>query len=100
MKIALLHAHFDDQHLSKIIEEMEKLGSPKIKAVWIEAYYHYAALEGCHRLRACEILGLTPEIEEIEYSDNTLESLGLDCKDGVTISEICDGSYNSIIIDF
>ena len=100
MKIALLHAHFDEQHLSKIVEEMKKLGTPTIKAVWVEAYDHYAALEGCHRLRACELLGMIPEIEEIEYSDDTLESLGLDCKNGVTISEICDGSYNSVIIYF
>ena len=100
MQIALLHKHFDQAHLDVVMAEMKTLGAPTIKAVWMECHGVWAALEGCHRLRAAHALGLTPEIEEVEYSDETLESIGCDCKDGVTISEIADDLPRAKIITF
>ena len=69
MRIALVHIHYDEDHLAQVIEEMKQLGAPKIHAVWMDCYGHWAALEGCHRIRAAKALGLTPEIIEVEYSD-------------------------------
>ena len=96
MRIALVHKHFNEKHLEEVKTEMIKLGAPVIKAVWMECYGHYAALEGCHRIRAAKDLGLTPEIEEVEYSDELVDGM-----DGEwTISEIADDSYKSVIIEF
>ena len=96
MKIALAHNHYNADHLAKIKSEMVTLGTPKIKAVWMEAYGHFAAIEGCHRLRAAHELGLTPEIEEVEYSD----ALADGAEDGLTVEQIADSSYNSEILEF
>ena len=96
MRIALVHKHFDGKHLEEVKAEMIKLGSPVIKAVWMECYNHYAALEGCHRIRAAKELGLTPVIEEVEYSDKLVDGM-----DGEwTVSEIADDSYKSVVIEF
>ena len=62
-------------HLATVIEEMKKLGAPKIKAVWCGD--HYRAVEGSHRLAACAALDLTPEIVEIEED----EEVEHDCDD-------------------
>lgn len=94
MKIALVHKHFDEKHLEEVKSEMLTLGAPVIRAVWMECYGHYAAIEGCHRIRAAKELGLVPEIKEIEYIDEIAD--GSNC----TISEICDMSHKSAIIDF
>lgn len=96
MNIALVHKHFDEKHLAEVRVEMENLGAPVIKAVWMECYGHYAAIEGCHRIRAAKELGLTPVIEEVEYSDELVDGM-----DGEwTISEIADDSYKSVVIEF
>lgn len=94
MKIALVHDHFNIDHLEDVKTEMLKLGAPIIKAVWMECYDMYSALEGCHRIRAAKELGIEPIIEEVEYSDD----IALDTE--YTISEICDDSYRSTIIEF
>jgi hypothetical protein len=100
MQIGLIHKHFDQAHLEAVKTEMLVMGAPVIKAVWVECHGVWAALEGCHRIRAAQALGLTPEIEEIEYSDETLESLGLDVQDGVTVSQIADDLWSAKIICF
>jgi hypothetical protein len=97
MRIALLHKDYNESHLQEVIEEMKKLGAPTIKAVWMECYNHFAALEGCHRIRAAKKLGLIPEIEEVEYSDE--EIIG-DSGDVYTVSELADESYKAEIIEF
>jgi hypothetical protein len=67
----------------------------------MECWDMWVALEGCHRLRAAEVLGLTPEIDEIEYAEDVMTSdLGLDYQDETTISEIVDGAYARHIITF
>ena len=96
MRIALVHDHFDAGHLADVIEEMKVIGAPVIKAVWMEVYNHWAALEGCHRIRAAKALGLTPEIEEVEYSDDLVEGM----QDDVTVEQIADSSNESEVISF
>ena len=91
MTIALVHDHYDDEHLAEVIEEMRTLGAPKIHAVWMECYDGYQALEGCHRIRAAHALGLTPEIVEVEYSDDMASSIpGYDGDEDYPISDLCD----------
>ena len=92
MKIALVHSHYDTEHLNNVVEEMKTLGAPEIHAVWMECYGHYAALEGYHRVRAAQQLGLTPVIIDVDYSD--------DMFDDYAISEICDDSHRTTIINF
>lgn len=94
MKIALVHNDYSERHLAEVIEEMKTLGSPTIKAVWMECYGHWAALEGCHRIRAAKALGLVPEIEEVEYSDEPC------AVDGMTVAEVADRSNESIEFEF
>ena len=102
MQIALIHSEFSADHLAAVVESMKALGAPVIKAVWMEAFGHFAALEGCHRIRAAAELGLTPIIEEIEYSEETTTAdLGLDFGgDSWTVAELADESRNSVVIEF
>lgn len=102
MQIALLHGDYDAQKLEAVKAEMQKLGAPTIKAVWMGCYGHWAALEGCHRVRAAKELCLTPIIEEIECSEDvTLAEIGCDqCGDGCTIAQVCDDSYRATVITF
>lgn len=99
MQIALTHNHFDADHFIAVKAEMATLGAPTIKAVRLDGDL-YAALEGCHRLRAAFELGLTPEIEEIEYSDGLVSSLGLGMQDDVTIADICDAVARKKVLVF
>jgi len=94
MRIALVHNHYDEAHLADVIEEMKTLGAPTIKAVWMECYGHWAAIEGSHRIRAAAALGLTPEIEEVAYSDDPCDV------DGMTVADVADRSRESEVINF
>ena len=80
MKIALVHNHYDPNNLEKVKEQMLKLGSPKIKVLDLEFDNIYQALEGSHRLRAAEILGITPEFEYVEPHE-TVAKLDLEYDD-------------------
>lgn len=80
MKIVLLHG-VDTDKLAAVKGEMEKLGAPTVKAVWMDSYQMYFALEGTHRLTAAHELGLIPEIQEIEWSEEA------------TTSEVAPGSF-------
>jgi hypothetical protein len=100
MTIALVHDHFDDAHLDDVIAEMKTLGAPTIKAVWMECYDRYQALEGCHRIRAAKALGLVPSIEEVEYSDDMVSTVIGDVDDDYPISSYCDDTYRNTAIEF
>lgn len=101
MKIKLVHDHYDQGHLDQVVEEMKTMGAPTIKAVWMECWNQWVALEGCHRLRAAEFLGLTPEIEEIPYDDTTTAmDLDLDFEDDCLVSAIVDNAYLRSSIEF
>lgn len=99
MDIALVHAHFDADHLEAVKAEMQTRGAPVIRAVWMEVYGTWVALEGCHRIRAAHALGLTPVIDEVEYSDE-LTNLGEEDGDEWQISVICDQACNAHIVSF
>ena len=100
MQIALVHNHFNQDHLEAVKQEMQEIGAPVIRAVWMECYGVWAALEGCHRIRAAKELGIEPIIEEIEYSDDPISSIGCEADEDYAISDICDGAYRAIIISF
>jgi len=101
MNIALVHDHYDAEHLEAVKAEMLTSGAPVIKAVWMECYNLYAALEGCHRIRAAKELGLEPVIDEIEYSDDMASTVtGYDGDEDYSISAICDGASKASVIEF
>jgi len=102
MRVALMHDHFSAKKIEDVKQQMAVIGSPVIKAVYLECYDIYAALEGCHRLRVAHELGIDVIIDEVAYSDLMLSDIG--CLDefgeDYTISEICDDAYRNIILDF
>ena len=102
MKIILPHDHYDVEHLETVKAEMQDLGAPTIKAVWMEVYDAWVALEGCHRIRAAAELGLTPEIDEIEWGDTitTDDVVPGSFADTWTIEQICDDAHRNTIMDF
>lgn len=101
MNIILLHAHFDDNHLEAVKDEMKTLGAPTIKAVWSDCYDAWVALEGCHRIRAAYDMGITPIIEEIEYRDDiTMVEVGVEIEDDCTISEVVGDAWQSEMVEF
>ena len=103
MTIVLIHRHYDKAHLEKVTEEMRELGPPTIKAIWNETHGIWFALEGCHRLRAAEVLGLTPEIEVIEPEDMDQEVNELfpgTFEDPYTFADILDCGSNPKMITF
>jgi len=109
MKIALIHEGFEEEHLGEVIECMERAGAPRIRAVWMECYGHWAALEGCHRIRAAKLLGLVPEIIEVDYDaavwvgDNEVSEVSEGSEvpsEGYLASEIADVSNGSVVVCF
>ena len=77
MTIALLHNHYDEQHLADVIEYMRAAGAPTIRVYNTGVDSILQAVEGCHRLRACELLGVTPNIIELD-GDTLIAELDLD----------------------
>jgi hypothetical protein len=102
MRIALTHRHYDPVHLEAVMAEMARLGAPTIRAVWMACWDVWAALEGCHRIRAALALGLVPEIEEIEYSDElTPADLRIeDADDAYTVAQIADAACSAEVLNF
>lgn len=94
MKIIAINAP-EPTHLASVIEAMQDLGASTIKAVWMEVWGAWVALEGSHRLAAASALGVTPELEEIDYDETTsLADLGCDDSgDGFTVADICDSAW-------
>lgn len=88
--VYLLHNHFDPAHLDTVVADMKVMGAPTIRAYDLGFDDQVQAIEGCHRLRACEVLDITPNIELItpnvlisdlndldcDWSDEPIESLG------------------------
>jgi hypothetical protein len=106
MLVSLIHAHYDRDHLESVKKEMEKMGAPKIKAIYVECHDIVMALEGCHRIRACKELGLVPEFDFLDYDtvcnlDVTDKSLGLDVDmPGTTIENLVDDCHRRELIAF
>lgn len=55
-----LHEHYSLEHLHHVVDEMRRLGPPKIRAFWDEETGAWFTFEGTHRLRAALALGLAP----------------------------------------
>ncbi|MDR3582503.1 MAG: ParB N-terminal domain-containing protein [Candidatus Pacebacteria bacterium] len=103
LAIALLHNHFDADHLEQVKAEMATMGAPTIRVAW-HAGGVWVALEGCHRLRAAKALGLTPVIIPVEYDDETTtEDAGFtddELPDVLVIADVVDKASNRLILDF
>jgi hypothetical protein len=100
MMVALVHDHYDAKHLQDVKEYMMSAGAPKIRVVWIECYGLYAAIEGCHRLRAAYDLGITPDFDIVDY-DTDITSLGLDCLNpGDALGDLVDNAHQRTILAF
>ena len=80
---------------------MEEAGAPTLRAVWMDCFGAWVALEGSHRLNAAAELGFVPEIEEMDYDDGIkvrdITDIDMDC----SIAEFCDRAHeNAIIFEF
>lgn len=64
MTTIILVNDIDADKLEAVKAEMEKLGAPTIRA--IDAGDHLIAVEGSHRLRAAEELGMAVNIEIVD----------------------------------
>ena len=104
MKIALIHTEYRLSHLDKVIQQMKELGPPEIRAVWCEDRGFWAALEGCHRTRAADKLGLTPIIKPIEYKPGMTWAdvgMGHDYVAGaITLEKVIEQAGQEIVIGF
>jgi vesicle coat complex subunit len=93
MDIILYHKHYDKKHLAAVKAQMETLGAPTIKAIWSEVYGAWMAVEGCHRLRAAEVLGMTPVIEDV--SDEAIVTMQIDGQEvEVSVAELTEELEN------
>jgi hypothetical protein len=63
--INLLHHHFDTGHLEEVKAEMVALGSPTIRAIEVAGDIY--AVEGCHRLRAAQDLGIPVTLKMLDW---------------------------------
>lgn len=99
MIINLVHKHFSQSKVDSIKAEIATMGTPVIKAVDL-GDDEYQALEGCHRIRACKDLGITPELEIIDYSEKSVFDYELDFQDDRSIAEIVDSCYGQASIEF
>lgn len=103
MYIALAHKQYDKDHLAEIKDEMLVKGAPVIRAVWMECYDCYVALEGCHRIRAAKELDLIPVIDELNYDDIKelpMNSDGFDFDNDSTFESFLDDAHRRTIIQF
>ncbi|NLH78490.1 MAG: ParB N-terminal domain-containing protein, partial [Acidobacteria bacterium] len=57
--------HYTPKHLEEVKAIMARRGAPVIRAIWNECHGVWMAIEGCHRIRAAQELGLTPIIKDI-----------------------------------
>jgi len=85
----------DEGHLESVVEFMKINGSPEIRAVWLGDVW--VALEGSHRLAACDCLGVNPRIIECDLDDDiTDHDFFDDLPDVVKASAIVDYVAGSI----
>lgn len=78
MTTIILVNDIDSEKLEAVKSEMEKRGAPTIRA--IDAGDHLIAVEGSHRLRAAEELGLAVNIEIVDV-DSAVDLDTLDWDD-------------------
>lgn len=101
MKLVTLHNHFDQEHLDAVVAKMKVLGAPTIRCFDLGFDGLIQAIEGTHRIRACEILGLQPVLEFVG-PNAAIANLNLDWDGAVditTVSQLGDWENYSIEID-
>jgi hypothetical protein len=100
MNIILPHAHFDESHLAQVKNEMLRLGAPTVKA--IDCGEFLVSLEGSHRLRAAYDLGLTPVIDEVEYSETVMtdDVVPGSFDNNWSLADIVADAHRSIMLTF
>lgn len=97
--IVLLHNHYDQEKLDAVIGIMETMGPPTIRVYDLGFDNLVQAVEGCHRLRACEHLGIQPILEYID-ADAKISGLCLDDGNGAeTVAELGDWENYTITED-
>jgi hypothetical protein len=62
-----LHAHYSPAHLDYVIEQMRRLGPPKIRAYFDAVSGAWMAREGTPRLRAAKLLDLPPVMVPVRW---------------------------------
>ena len=103
MQVALLHKHYNQEHLEQVKAEMVKLGSPTVRAIWSEMYGFWLAVEGSHRLRAAEELGISPKIDDISDDDTVMIQVDGDDERVAVIDlleELQDNARHSVTLSF
>jgi len=100
MRLCLVHNHYSQAHLEQVVAQMREMGPPTIRAYDWGFDNLVQAIEGCHRLRACQILGLTPNIEYIDPKTPIADVEGLDYDGvGTLVGDIGDWLNEYIEID-
>lgn len=67
MIVAPPHRHFSPYHLAGVVQEMRRLGPPRIRAHFDAASGFWLSREGTHRLRAAKALGVAPVMVPIPW---------------------------------
>ena len=101
MTIVLLHDNYSEKKLTAVINEMKVMGPPTIRVYDLGFDNLYQAIEGCHRLRAAELLDLDPIIVEVE-SSNKIWDLEIDNWDEYQEDDTLEilGDYENKSISF
>lgn len=96
--IVLLHNYYDQKHLDDVVEQMRHKGAPTIRAYDLGFDDLVQAIDGCHRLRACEILHITPIIEYLDPDTqmSDIDTDEYDLLDDVKVGELGDWENHSI----
>lgn len=85
--------------LNVIKKEIQKLGTPKIRAYWDEQEYAYFCLEGSHRIAACYDLDIESEYihmdkNDLLYDHDLVDREGESLPDPVRVEEVLKTLYN------
>jgi hypothetical protein len=66
------HEPYRTGHLGKVVEEMKLTGPPTIRVMEFDGKWF--AVEGSHRLAACDILGFCPKIVVLREDSEGLDA--------------------------
>jgi len=101
-EIVLLNEQYCRDHLDHVSEDMKLLGSPTIHVAYSADRDLCCALEGTHRLRAAEILGIPVKIEEIECDETILSAYTWSDVESLSLSvfDITDNARSRWMRDF
>lgn len=80
--------HKPTARLAEVMEQMQQMGSPVIRALWIGDAW--LAIEGSHRVAAAQELGVPVEIIELDPDDVINDHDLEDCPESATAQELAD----------